>query len=525
MADRKLTIEVEEKHVGQAVADATKQVNELKGAVDSSTEAHKEHDDATKGLGESLKETKEHLERAIGGHRTLHQVMHQVSEISPLMGAALKLALNPIGGAVLIAIGLFVKFKEHIDEVNKSLDEMGAAAAEPSFLAGIEAKKAAVKSAAEGIEAFKRSLADINSVESQYQSMVKESTQLLHERYAAQTKISDAAKGSDLQRIEDAVRAGRVSPTQAAIDRAAVEERYRKGGEGRSRAEAEDDLAMKEAELARQKGKTVPWEEKARAYGEAKGQQEDLADNLKFEKEKLNKLKEEAKKALADPDMSNPDLVAMPYGPAHKAAAKAVEERDRQAAVVAALDKQKKEADKALGVAEHDKAFTEGEENKRNAAIKALEEEIRLKRASLQITLESNKATEDAGAYGRGSKTLSDIAKSGAGGAGIVADISAAVAANQRVESGKGTVDDQNGIIAFVTAITGRTASLKQAEGYLDALKDNTVAQASLAEKVITFAEKLVDNNQSDPKRLAELELRIEQLASQLNKFKGNQSN
>ena len=181
MADRKLTIEVEEKHVGQAVADATKQVNELKGAVDSSTEAHKEHDDATKGLGESLKETKEHLERSIGGHRILHQVMHKVSEVSPLMGMALKLALNPIGGAVLIAIGLFVKFKEHIDEVNKALDEMGEKAAARDFLPGIEAKAEAIRQGALALDKYKMSLADINSAEAQYQDALKESTQLLHE--------------------------------------------------------------------------------------------------------------------------------------------------------------------------------------------------------------------------------------------------------------------------------------------------------------------------------------------------------
>src|ERR1035441_2688861 len=79
----------------------------------------KKVDEATKGAHKSF------LHVGSAG-RAFHGVLEKISEQSPVMGDALKLALNPIVGTLAIATGVFAYFNKKIEEGNARLNDLGS---------------------------------------------------------------------------------------------------------------------------------------------------------------------------------------------------------------------------------------------------------------------------------------------------------------------------------------------------------------------------------------------------------------
>src|SRR5215510_1416981 len=63
--------------------------------------------------------------------RAFHRTLHQISEASPIMGGALRLALSPVSGILLGITAAFKFLMETISEANKEMREMEKAFAEP----------------------------------------------------------------------------------------------------------------------------------------------------------------------------------------------------------------------------------------------------------------------------------------------------------------------------------------------------------------------------------------------------------
>jgi hypothetical protein len=92
-------------------------------------------------LGNITKETKKSSEANIehsksfvhaeSSGRSFHRLIHQITEDSPALGAALQLALNPVSGSIIAATLLFRELNRQIEESNKRADEMAAAFARP----------------------------------------------------------------------------------------------------------------------------------------------------------------------------------------------------------------------------------------------------------------------------------------------------------------------------------------------------------------------------------------------------------
>lgn len=63
--------------------------------------------------------------------RAFKQVLHQISDASPVMGNALRIAISPIVGTMMAATAAFVYFNKKIEEANERLDKMAEMNAKP----------------------------------------------------------------------------------------------------------------------------------------------------------------------------------------------------------------------------------------------------------------------------------------------------------------------------------------------------------------------------------------------------------
>lgn len=63
---------------------------------------------------------------AESGARGFHRLLERITEASPIMGNALKLAISPINGMMAIAAGAFTLANQALEKFNESLDRMSA---------------------------------------------------------------------------------------------------------------------------------------------------------------------------------------------------------------------------------------------------------------------------------------------------------------------------------------------------------------------------------------------------------------
>lgn len=82
-------------------------------------------------LTEGSKDNEEQTIKLGNAHRDLHKAMHMVTEQSPLLGAAVRAALNPIGAAIGGALIIFKQVNDHIKEMIDLFDKLQEAAAGP----------------------------------------------------------------------------------------------------------------------------------------------------------------------------------------------------------------------------------------------------------------------------------------------------------------------------------------------------------------------------------------------------------
>lgn len=79
----------------------------------------------------NLRESHQWFEHIGSSGRAFHKVMERITEQSPILGSALRLAISPVTGAVMAAGLAFSFVSKQIEEVNKHLDEMRDRNAKP----------------------------------------------------------------------------------------------------------------------------------------------------------------------------------------------------------------------------------------------------------------------------------------------------------------------------------------------------------------------------------------------------------
>jgi hypothetical protein len=201
----KLNIELEQTGTGGTAAAA-----ELNSVKDAAGAAGGKVED----LSKKVHEGSEHLHLFSGEGREMHHVISELNRISPVLGEALRMAMHPVGGTVAAAIGLFVLMKEHLNEINKELDAMGAKAAEPTFLEGIRAKQQVLAEAADAAAQYAQHLDEIASGEGNITAQLTAQLALqksINEARAAQASSEEALAQA---KIKARVAAGQLTPAE-----------------------------------------------------------------------------------------------------------------------------------------------------------------------------------------------------------------------------------------------------------------------------------------------------------------------
>src|SRR5919109_375308 len=83
---------------------------------------------SVKGIEESFKTT---FVKSGSTVRDFRKLLHELGDASPALGAALELAIDPVGGTLQTIAGLFKKTFADIADWHKQLDDMGKAASRP----------------------------------------------------------------------------------------------------------------------------------------------------------------------------------------------------------------------------------------------------------------------------------------------------------------------------------------------------------------------------------------------------------
>jgi len=242
--------------------------------------------------------------------REMHRVIGELNRISPMLGEALRIALHPVGGSIAAAIGMFVMFKREIDETNKKLDELGAAAAQPDFLAGIQAKLDILRNAAGAAEAYANKLADIKRGEHGVTEELKNQLDLDKAIEQARAALVSAQKGLDIAKIQAAEAAHQISPEKAAEARAIIEKKYLQQQQADHEAAQDNELKRKLEALSKAAAQQSELEAKqdAAADAESKEKGRRVRDEKDFGDEAYNKKLEELKKEIS----LNADLTQTP---------------------------------------------------------------------------------------------------------------------------------------------------------------------------------------------------------------------
>jgi len=236
----KLQIDLEKTGTGGVAAKA-----ELEGV----TAAANTGKDAGQELGKETEKTAEKFKLFSGEGREMHRVISELNRISPLLGEAFRIALNPIGGTIAAAIGLFVLIKQHINEVTKELDAMAEKAAEPTFLAGIRAKEAVLREAADAAAEYAQHLADIASSEESVTTQLTAQLALQKSINEARNAAATAEEALAQARIKAAVATGKMTPEQGDVASAEAK-RKSIADEAKSKQDAQDqEVATKTSAL------------------------------------------------------------------------------------------------------------------------------------------------------------------------------------------------------------------------------------------------------------------------------------
>jgi chromosome segregation ATPase len=241
-------------------------------------------------LGAGAEKAAEQTKLFSGEGREMHRVISELNRVSPLLGEALRVALHPVGGTIAAAIGLFVEFKREIDATNKKLDELGAAAASPDFLAGIQSKLEILRSAAGAAEAYAQKLAEIKRGEHGVTEELKTQLELDKAIEQARASLASAQKGLDIARIQADEATHKITPEKAAEERAAAEKKFIAQQQADKEAAEDQELRRKMEALGKANAQQSDLEAKQRAAAQAQAEDEekrakdkaDFGDDKKF---------------------------------------------------------------------------------------------------------------------------------------------------------------------------------------------------------------------------------------------------
>lgn len=341
----------------------------------------------------------------------LKKVLTELGREFPALGTLGRAALNPIVAATAAATLAFTFAKSRLDEWNKAMDEMEARNSNRDLLPGIEAKREALREAAISAAEFGRSLNDIGR-EDAFTRMVERAITKLHELQVAQAEVRDAQEGYELARVNAAEKLGQMSPEQAIVARTGIRERYRKEGEAAKTRGENEELALKEVELARARerdealkqavvDKTTAASAIAASIAEAKANIEKQKAELEAaakEADRLEKRGTAQTHKVYKGDTAGGVMVVEEPGPDPADVAKfekAKQEEQRRRDLVDRYTRTLESGPGELAAAEYERGLATDDARANRARTQAIEREIQTKRDVLPIIQGSRSRSSD----------------------------------------------------------------------------------------------------------------------------------
>lgn len=249
-----------------------------------------------------------------GETREFHRTLGELNRggLGPLSEALRGLAGGP-GGLVFLAIGAFIQAKEALDNWNKSLDEAIAKNAEPTFAAGIEAKRKALEESGQAYDAWIAKVKAAAENQDEVAEALSRTITLLNAQSAAIREVDAATSALQKSQVQYEVHTGQLTPEQGKALEGAheIEENSRRATADEQKRNAE--LAIQQAALAdraRQnpilEGLAKTASEQARA-ADAKAKNDDFREKDAEEAVKQAKSKLDAA-SKAEEEAKNPSM-------------------------------------------------------------------------------------------------------------------------------------------------------------------------------------------------------------------------
>jgi hypothetical protein len=175
----------------------------------------------------ATKEASEAFNKVTHSGRGFKKVLGDLSEQSPILGAALRMAISPVGGTLMVASIAFAYFNKKMEEGTARLDSLGK-------ISGMAFGnvKAAAKEAAREVDGLNRKFDEANQKEARdrtdrnqgdaFNKGLKDKASAAGQAQLNLGTYRDAA----LKRVDDAEGAGTISKEKAAATKANIEKDY-----------------------------------------------------------------------------------------------------------------------------------------------------------------------------------------------------------------------------------------------------------------------------------------------------------
>lgn len=185
--------------------------------------------------------------------REMYRLFAELNRIIPGLGEAL-MGLNMVGFNPLLATLSLVAFgfyevKKAVDDWNKSEDDAAKAAANPDFLAGIQAKIEVLNSAKTAAAEYAQKEQEVLNKEKDITTALTEQLQIMAALEQARGAESAAQKALALAKVDKLETEGQITPSQAIQERTNVESYYEAQDFARKQKAAQDEQAVKESAL------------------------------------------------------------------------------------------------------------------------------------------------------------------------------------------------------------------------------------------------------------------------------------
>jgi hypothetical protein len=385
--------------LGQSTAEIDKQLAGARNVIATAPAA------LTAGLEDSARAA----DHSTLSHRELHRIIHAIGHESPLMGQALRLAINPIAGALIGGVLAAKALKDAFSELEKH-NEIGGKF--EGFGAVVDAQVKALQEAGLAAVAYERSLAGVVDQSKKLTDITALAIDLEKEQARHQDEQRSAELALTKARIDAAEKSGQLTSAEAVQGRAAAEEAYARQKISSEAEVARAILNRLKVEQADQSSIATSLELRRREAAQKLAGTESPAvieARLKAAEKNLEATKEEEKKA------KEPSRTLELQGDYDRRQAAAKSARESAEAILQAASGAQFEGLDRYNAAKEEAARADAEAKAARARAGGLGEQIQRLSYSTESDIESRGRVFGVGQQTRGLETSGALA-AGAGG-------------------------------------------------------------------------------------------------------------